>query len=71
MMESVPNSAPVFANQGWYALHTRRQHEKAVVKRMAGGTSATWEFCGDHSMDWPGAKHASVKVTSSVMRMAG
>ena len=34
-MDSVPNSAPVFANQGWYALHTRYQHEKVVAQILA------------------------------------
>ncbi len=43
----------------------------SCVELVAGGTSAPREFCSGHSVDWAGAQHASVKVTSSVMRMAG
>lgn len=35
MIDCVPNSASVFANQGWYALHTRYQHEKVVAQILA------------------------------------
>jgi len=35
VIENVSNSGPVFVNQGWYALHTRYQHEKAVAQILA------------------------------------
>jgi transcription antitermination factor NusG len=35
MISSVLNASPVVANQGWYALHTRYQHEKVVAQILA------------------------------------